>query len=204
MGIFTVLWSRETDDLKNSHWPSLTLSTPVTAKPVKLSSTVRCHWLLYRSAIFFLFHTVAGIAVTAHGFVYMKIKEVITCACMAYGGHVLSQRLLGNVDFRFVIFFSFSSSNWRNKHKQSAWDTMSTYSDESDLSGDETFDDIGNFDIVNLPREEINNRERKFGTLTGSSDEWFRFWGIRTKRCSRFRNLGYFYSCINKLCFKFI
>ena len=48
---------------------------------------------------------------------------------------------------------------------------MSTYSDESDLSGDETFDDIGNFDIVNLSREEINNRERQFGTLPGSSDE---------------------------------
>ena len=48
---------------------------------------------------------------------------------------------------------------------------MSTYIDESDLSGDETFDDIGNFDIVNLSREEINNRERQFGTLAGSSDE---------------------------------
>ena len=48
---------------------------------------------------------------------------------------------------------------------------MSTYSDESDLSGDETLDDIGNFDIVNLPKEEINNRERQFGTLPGSSDE---------------------------------
>ena len=57
---------------------------------------------------------------------------------------------------------------------------MSTYIDESDLSGDETFDDIGNFDIVNLSREEINNRERQFGTLAGSSDEWFRFWGILT------------------------
>ena len=52
---------------------------------------------------------------------------------------------------------------------------MSTYIDESDLSGDETFDDIGNFDIVNLYREEINNRERQFGTLAGSNDEWFRF-----------------------------
>ena len=48
---------------------------------------------------------------------------------------------------------------------------MSIYIDESDLSGDETFDDIGNFDIVNLSREEINNRECQFGTLGGSSDE---------------------------------
>ena len=48
---------------------------------------------------------------------------------------------------------------------------MSTYIDESDLSGDETFDDIGKFDIVNLSREEINNWERQFGTLPGSSDE---------------------------------
>ena len=48
---------------------------------------------------------------------------------------------------------------------------MSTYSDEADLSGDETFDDIGNFDIVNLPREEINNRERQFRDLAGPSDD---------------------------------
>ena len=48
---------------------------------------------------------------------------------------------------------------------------MSTYSNESDLSRDETFDDIGNFNIINLSREEINNRERQFETLPGSSDE---------------------------------
>ena len=99
--------------------------------------------------------------------------------------------------------FSFSSSNWRNKHKQSAWDTMSTYIDESDLSGDETFDDIGNFDIVNLSREEINNRECSL-ELSLDRVTRFRFWGILTGRCSRFSNLGYFYSCINNWCFKFI
>ena len=54
---------------------------------------------------------------------------------------------------------------------------MSTYINESDLSGDKTFNDIGNFDIVNLSREEINNRERQFGTLAGSSDERFRIEG---------------------------
>ena len=48
---------------------------------------------------------------------------------------------------------------------------MSTYIDESDLSGDETFHDIGNFDVLNLSREEINNQEHQFGTLAGSSDE---------------------------------
>ena len=159
---------------------------------------------------------------------------------MTYGGPCASAKVAG-ICWLLVceFFFPFSSSYWRNKHKQSAWDTMSTYINESDLSGDETFDDIGNFDIVNSFREEINNRERQFGTLAGSSDEWakverakhsfllclillsclvmnkiclkfkpsdewFKFWGIRTGRCSRFCNLGYFYLCINNLCFKFI
>ena len=71
---------------------------------------------------------------------------------------------------------------------------MSTYSDESDLSGDETFDDIGNFDIVNLPREEINNRERQFRDLAGPSDDSDSdFEGFQPGRrlpSSRFRNLG--------------
>ena len=80
---------------------------------------------------------------------------------------------------------------------------MSTYIDESDLSGNETLDDIGNSDIVNFSREEINNRESQFGTLPGSSDE-IQIWRDSNRKSSRFRNLGYFYSCINNLCVKFI
>ncbi len=48
---------------------------------------------------------------------------------------------------------------------------MESNSDESDFSGDENFDAIGNFDIVDLPREEINNRERQFRALVGDSDD---------------------------------
>ena len=87
---------------------------------------------------------------------------------------------------------------------------MSTYSDESDLSGDETLDDIGNFDIVNLPREEINNRERQFGTLPGSSDEIQIFEGFEPEDAPDFAIWDIFfraliiyasnlYSCIDNL-----
>ena len=48
---------------------------------------------------------------------------------------------------------------------------MSTYIHESDLSGDETFHDIGNLRLLILSRDDINNHERQFGTLPGSSDE---------------------------------
>ena len=132
----------------------ITLSTPVNGKPVKLSSSVRRRWPLYRSAIFFPFHTVARF--TGHS----------TWLCLLWfeGSYYLRMRgLWGPCAFAKVagkcwlpvcdFFFSFSSSNWRNKHKQSALDTMSTYIHESDLSGDETFVDIGDLILLIYPEK---------------------------------------------------
>ncbi|KAK3093822.1 hypothetical protein FSP39_020617 [Pinctada imbricata] len=48
---------------------------------------------------------------------------------------------------------------------------MASDSEESDLSGDENFDDIGNFDLVNVNNDEQRRLERQFRAIVGDSSD---------------------------------
>ena len=144
----------------------------MTGKAVKLAYSVRRHWPVKRSDIFFPVQHRSPVHWSEHmALLIWKFRKLLLAHVWPMGAMCFRKGCWEMLTSGLWFFFSFSSSYWRNKHKQSAWDTMSSYIDESDLSGDETFDDIGNFDIVNLSREEINNWECQFGTLPGSSDE---------------------------------
>jgi hypothetical protein len=57
-------------------------------------------------------------------------------------------------------------------------DKMANESEESELSWDKNFDDLGHFNLVNIPRNERADLERQFRDLVGQSDDETDFEGI--------------------------
>ena len=55
---------------------------------------------------------------------------------------------------------------------------MANESEESELSWDKNFDDLGHFNLVNIPRNERADLERQFRDLVGQSDDETDFEGI--------------------------
>lgn len=89
-----------------------------------------------------------------------------------------------------VYMFTFTLENFpwflvskRSNYKQSEtmeifFEKMTNESEESELSGDEDFDDLGHFNIVNVQRNERADLERQFRDLVGESDDESDFEGF--------------------------
>ena len=67
---------------------------------------------------------------------------------------------------------------------QAIWDNgiflekVANESEESELSGNENFDDLGHFNLVNISRNERADLERQFRDLVGQSDDESDFEGF--------------------------
>ena len=96
----------------------LTLSPPVTGKPVKLSSSVRRRWPLYRSAISFPFHTEARFTGHEHMALFIMILRKYYLRMRGLWGPRGFAKDAGKCSLLVCEKKnSFSSSNWWKKHE---------------------------------------------------------------------------------------